>query len=48
MGAEFRFQVFDVLLGLDTGVPQRVERYAYLANEGGMIAQKYVSGIKVL
>ena len=25
VGAEFRLQVFDVLLGLDTGVPQRVE-----------------------
>ena len=47
---------FDALVLDDSGirsvrelsVPQRVERYAYLANEGGMIAQKYVSGIKVL
>ena len=47
---------FDALVLDDSGirsvrelsVPQRVERYVYLANEGGMIAQKYVSGIKVL
>lgn len=29
-------------------IPQRIERYAYLSQEGGTIVQKYVSGVKVL